>query len=50
GQVHFLFELAALYLAVHDLDAAERTILAAERKIGPSGFRHGVARGLRERL
>ena len=26
GQVHFLFELTALYLTLDDLDAAERTL------------------------
>ena len=48
--LHFLFELAALYLTIDDLDAAERTLAAAEERLGPSGFRRGVLRGLRQRL
>ena len=47
GQVHYLFELAALYLALKDLDAAERTILAAESKLGYFKFRHGIVRDLK---
>jgi tetratricopeptide (TPR) repeat protein len=50
GQVHYLFELAALYLALEDLDAAERTIAAAENKMSYSGFRHGVLRDLKHNL
>ena len=49
-QAHFLFELAALYLALKDLDAAERTISAAESKLGYFKFRHGVVRDLKIRL
>jgi tetratricopeptide (TPR) repeat protein len=50
GQIHFVFELAALYLALGDLDAAERTIADAENKLGYSGFRHGVVRDLKRTL
>ena len=49
-QVHFLFELSALHLALGDLDAAERTLAAAEEKLGASGFRSGVLRDLRASL
>jgi tetratricopeptide (TPR) repeat protein len=49
-QVHFLFELSALHLALGDLDAAERTLSAAEEKLGASGFRNGVLRDLRANL
>ena len=50
GQIHFVFELAALYLALEDLDAAEQTIADAENKLGYSGFRHGVVRDLKRKL
>jgi tetratricopeptide (TPR) repeat protein len=50
GQIHFLFELAAFYLFLEDLDAAERIILAAEKKMDYSGFRHGVLRDLKHNL
>jgi Flp pilus assembly protein TadD len=50
GQIHFLFELGVLYLALEDLDAAERTLAAAENKLGYSGFRHGVLRDLKREL
>jgi tetratricopeptide (TPR) repeat protein len=50
GQVHYLFELASLYLALGDLDAAQETISAAENKLGVSGFRHGVVRDLKHNL
>jgi tetratricopeptide (TPR) repeat protein len=50
GQVHFLFELTALYLALDDLDAAERTLRAAEGRLDASGFRSGVLRDLRASL
>ena len=49
-QAHYLFELAALYLALKDLDAAERTISAAESKLGYFRFRHGVVRDLKIKL
>jgi tetratricopeptide (TPR) repeat protein len=49
-QVHYLFELAALYLTLEDLDAAERTIAAADSKMHYSGFRHGVLRDLKHNL
>jgi hypothetical protein len=50
GQIHYLFELAALYLLLEDFDAAERTIRAAENKMDYSGFRHGVLRDLKRNL
>ena len=49
-QAHYLFELAALYLTLKDLDAAERTISAAESKLGYFKFRHGVVRDLKLEL
>jgi hypothetical protein len=49
-QIHYLFELAALYLLLEDFDAVERTILAAESKMDLSGFRHGVLRDLKRIL
>ena len=49
-QIQYLFELAALYLTLEDLDAAERTIVAADRKMNYSGFRHGVLRDLKHML
>lgn len=50
GGIHYLFELAALYLALENLDAAERTIAAAENKRAYSGFRQGVLRDLKHNL
>jgi len=50
GQVHYLFELAALYMTLGDLEAAERTIDAADEQFSYSGFRHGVLRDLRNNL
>jgi tetratricopeptide (TPR) repeat protein len=50
GQVHYLFELAALHLTVGNLDSAERAIEAADRNFGYSGFRHGVLRDLKYNL
>jgi len=50
GQVHYLFELASLYLTLGDLDAAERTIDAAEIQLDYSGFRHGILRDLKHNL
>ena len=50
AQVQFLFELASLYLTLDDLDAAERTIAAAESKLGPFRFRHGIVRDLKQNL
>jgi len=50
GQIHYLFELASLYLTLGDLAAAERTIDAADDKFGYSGFRHGVLRDLKHNL
>jgi tetratricopeptide (TPR) repeat protein len=47
GQIQYLFELAALYLTLQDLDAAERTIAAADSMMHYSGFRHGVLRDLK---
>jgi len=49
-QIHYLFELAALYLKLGDLDAAERTIEAADGKFSYSGFRYGVLRDLKNIL
>jgi len=49
-QVHYSFELAALYLSLGDLDAAQGMIEAAERKMHYSGFRHGVLRDLKHNL
>ena len=50
GQIHFLFELAALYLTLGDLEAAEQTIDAVDDKLGYSGFRHGALRDLKHNL
>jgi tetratricopeptide (TPR) repeat protein len=50
GQVHYLFELAVLYLTLGDLDAAERTISTAEIQLDYSGFRHGILRDLKHNL
>ena len=50
GQIHYLFELAALYLRLGDLDAAQRSIEAAGRSMSYSGFRHGVLRDLKNQL
>ena len=50
GQIHYLFELTALYLALGRLDAAERIIATAEHALGYSGFRHGVLRDLKREL
>jgi tetratricopeptide (TPR) repeat protein len=50
GQVHYLFELASLYLTLGDLDAAQRTIDAAEMQLDYSGFRHGILRVLKHNL
>jgi len=49
-QIQFLFELGALYLELGDLDAARRTIAAAEKKMSYSGFRYGVLRDLKRNL
>ena len=49
-RVHFLFELASLYLTLGDLDAAERAIDEAEDKMSYSGFRWGVLRDLKAML
>jgi tetratricopeptide (TPR) repeat protein len=50
GKIHYLFELASLYLALENLDAAERTIAAAENMRAYSGFRQGVLRDLKRHL
>jgi tetratricopeptide (TPR) repeat protein len=50
SQIHYLFELASLYLTLGDLDAAGRTIEAADEKLDYSGFRHGVLRDLKHEL
>jgi tetratricopeptide (TPR) repeat protein len=49
-QIHYLFELASLYLTLGDLDAAEQTIEAADEKLDYSGFRHGILRDLKHNL
>jgi len=50
GEIQYLFALAALYLTLENLDAAERTIAAAEDKMNYSQFRHGVLRDLKHNL
>jgi tetratricopeptide (TPR) repeat protein len=50
GEIQYLFELAALYLTLNDLDAAESMIATAESRMSYSGFRHGVLRDLKDQL
>jgi tetratricopeptide (TPR) repeat protein len=50
GDIHYKFELAALYLKLEDLDAAERMIAAAESNMSSSGFRSGTLRQLKKAL
>ena len=50
GHAVYSLELAALYLAIEDLDAAERTIAAAEQKVGSSGINRGILQDLKSDL
>ena len=50
GHIVYMLELAALYLALEDLDAAERTIAAAEDGMSPSGINRGLFRDLKSDL